>query len=190
MPVQGTGVRLDSLAEFGVPPMVTGPCNPSVEVRLSPPFLSCADCGAQAKLANFHHLALTRGLHFNDSLSASKAFRNPRIYTKLVEFVKVDETGTNWDPRVWNPKALPADADASRIGTLLLSPSVDVLTRNSGTSAHEIGNQSLPSEWFTFGDRVRSVDDVEVGGSGEGEGVDGAQRGSGGEGEGEGGEEE
>lgn len=27
------GVQLDSLAEFGIPPMVTGPCNPSVEVR-------------------------------------------------------------------------------------------------------------------------------------------------------------
>lgn len=31
-------VRMDSLAEFGVPPMVAGPCSPSVEVRRVPAF--------------------------------------------------------------------------------------------------------------------------------------------------------
>lgn len=35
-PVPSSGVRLDSLAEFGVPRMTTGPCNPSVQVRPSP----------------------------------------------------------------------------------------------------------------------------------------------------------
>jgi hypothetical protein len=73
----------------------------------------------QAKLANFHHLARTRGLHFNDSLSASKAFRNPRIYAKLVDFVDVDETGSNWDPAVWDPHGLGEHATASRLGELL-----------------------------------------------------------------------
>ncbi|KAM0787520.1 hypothetical protein ACM66B_003591 [Microbotryomycetes sp. NB124-2] len=77
---------LESLAEFGIPPMRTGPCNPAVE----------------AKLANFHNLSQTRGLHFNDSLLRSKAFRNPRIHAKLVEFVDVDETGTNWPKEIWD----------------------------------------------------------------------------------------
>ncbi|BGP39971.1 hypothetical protein JCM10449v2_003929 [Rhodotorula kratochvilovae] len=95
-------VRLDTLAEFGIPPVPTGPCKPSVE----------------AKLANFHALRLSRGLHFNDSLHASKAFRNPRIYAKLVEFVDVDETGSNWDKRIWDPKGLGADASAARIAEL------------------------------------------------------------------------
>lgn len=76
----------------------------------------------QAKLANFHALRLSRGLHFNDSLHASKAFRNPRIYAKLVEFVDVDETGTNWARGVWDPKGLPADATAARIGALACFP--------------------------------------------------------------------
>jgi hypothetical protein len=34
-----------------------------------------------------------------------KAFRNPRIYAKLVEFVDVDETGSNWDKEIWDSKA-------------------------------------------------------------------------------------
>ena len=58
---------------------------------------------------------MTKGLHFNDSLFASKAFRNPRIYTKLVEFVEVDEIGTNWSKHVWDPKGLPAGANAKSI---------------------------------------------------------------------------
>lgn len=70
----------------------------------------------QAKLANFHHLAQTRGLHFNDSLASSKAFRNPRIYAKLVDFVDVVETGSNWDKDVWDPHGLPPDSSAARIG--------------------------------------------------------------------------
>ncbi|GAA5824272.1 hypothetical protein JCM11251_001590 [Rhodosporidiobolus azoricus] len=96
------GVRLDALAEFGIPPLPTGPCKSSVE----------------AKLTNFHHLRQTRGLHFNDSLNASKAFRNPRIYAKLVEFVDVDETGTNWDKEVWDPKDVGLDGTAVRLAEL------------------------------------------------------------------------
>ncbi|PRQ69800.1 HCNGP-like protein-domain containing protein [Rhodotorula toruloides] len=95
-------VKLDTLAEFGIPPVPTGPCKPSVE----------------AKLTNFHNLRVSRGLHFNDSLHASKAFRNPRIYAKLVDFVDVDETGTNWDKEIWDPKNIGADASATRIAEL------------------------------------------------------------------------
>ncbi|POY74827.1 putative Legumain [Rhodotorula taiwanensis] len=98
----GPAAYLNTLAEFGIPPIPTGPCAPSV----------------QAKLANFHNLRLSRGLHFNDSLHASKAFRNPRIYAKLVEFVDVDESGSNWDPEIWNAREIGPDATASRIAEL------------------------------------------------------------------------
>ncbi|KAG0656117.1 hypothetical protein C6P46_000436 [Rhodotorula mucilaginosa] len=101
-PPVGLAVNLDTLAEFGIPPIPTGPCAPSV----------------QAKLANFHNLRLSRGLHFNDSLHASKAFRNPRIYAKLVEFVDVDETGSNWDKEIWDSKAIGPDATSSRLAEL------------------------------------------------------------------------
>lgn len=77
---------------------------------------ACSSRPPQAKLANFHNLRLSRGLHFNDSLHASKAFRNPRIYAKLVEFVDVDETGSNWDKEIWDSKAIGPDATSSRLG--------------------------------------------------------------------------
>ncbi|ORY92396.1 HCNGP-like protein-domain-containing protein [Leucosporidium creatinivorum] len=96
------GVRMDSLAEFGVPPMVAGPCSPSLE----------------AKIAQFDHMARTRGLHFNDSLSRSKAFRNPRIHSTLVKMMNVDEAATNWDKAIWDPKGLNAEGTASRIAEM------------------------------------------------------------------------
>ena len=94
-------VDLHTLAEFGVPPLPTGPCDPTV----------------QAKLAQFYDLSRTRGLYFNDSLLASKAFRNPRIYAKLVDFVDVEnESATCWDKEVWDPRGLGPNATAARIG--------------------------------------------------------------------------
>ncbi|GAA5907616.1 HCNGP domain-containing protein [Sporobolomyces salmoneus] len=96
-------VDLNSLSRFGIPPIATGPCNPAVE----------------AKLANFHSLRQSRGLHFNDSLSASKAFRNPRIYGKLVEFLDLkDESGNCWDKGVWSPREVGRDGNAQRIAEL------------------------------------------------------------------------
>lgn len=85
-------------------------------LTVGPRAKSAARGRPQAKLANFHNLRLSRGLHFNDSLHASKAFRNPRIYAKLVEFVDVDESGSNWDPEIWNAREIGPDASASRIG--------------------------------------------------------------------------
>lgn len=73
----------------------------------------------QAKIDNFHRLAATRGLHFNDNLAASKAFRNPRIHAKLVQFIDLGEDGeccSNWDGGVWSPEGLPSDATAAKIG--------------------------------------------------------------------------
>lgn len=73
----------------------------------------------QAKIDNFHRLAATRGLHFNDNLAASKAFRNPRIHAKLVQFIDLGDGGecrSNWDQGIWSPKGLPNDGTAAKIG--------------------------------------------------------------------------
>lgn len=74
-------------------------------------------------MAQFDHMAKTRGLHFNDSLARSKPFRNPRVHSTLVKMMNVDETTTNWDKDIWDPKGLNAEGTASRIGT---SPSARV----------------------------------------------------------------
>jgi hypothetical protein len=74
----------------------------------------------QTKLAQFH--ALKRDpenpKHFNDSLMSNKSFRNPHLYTKLVEFVDVDERTTNFPKEIWDPNDVQPEWFADRIGTL------------------------------------------------------------------------
>jgi len=53
-------------------------------------------------LDQFHELKI-QGKHFNDSLMSNKAFRNPHLYAKLVEFVDVEEDATNFPREVWDP---------------------------------------------------------------------------------------
>lgn len=106
------------------------------------PFPLLRDPVHQAKIANFAHLARTRGLHFNDKLSSSKAFRNPRIYAKLVEFVNVDETGTNWDKSVWDPKGLNSEATASRIGEPCCSGHAAAPLRDETLTFHHFASYS------------------------------------------------
>jgi len=72
------------------------------------------DIALVAKLEQFRALK-RQGKHFNDSLMANKAFRNPHIYEKLVEFVDVNEKGTNFPKDVWDPLDVPPDWYADRI---------------------------------------------------------------------------
>ncbi|KAJ6478818.1 HCNGP-like protein-domain-containing protein [Mycena vitilis] len=79
--------------DWGIPPASTEPCDPAI----------------QTKLAQFHALkSSTPPKHFNDSLMGSRAFRNPHLYAKLVEFVAVDERATNFPPTLWDPTAVDA----------------------------------------------------------------------------------
>ncbi|KAK0544233.1 hypothetical protein OC845_005711 [Tilletia horrida] len=80
-----------------------------------------ADPKLEGKLANFHTLK-TEGTHFNTSLMRSHAFHNPHIYAKLVSFVDIEETGSNYpamtSPGAWNPydPELLRTGDAHTIG--------------------------------------------------------------------------
>ncbi|KAF9517503.1 hypothetical protein BS47DRAFT_1290942 [Hydnum rufescens UP504] len=77
---------IPGVEDYGIPSPSTNPCDPALE----------------AKLRQFQALK-SQGKHFNDSLMSNKAFRNPHIYTKLVEFVDVDETGTKFPKHIWDP---------------------------------------------------------------------------------------
>ncbi|KAI9318634.1 hypothetical protein BX666DRAFT_1876822 [Dichotomocladium elegans] len=56
-------------------------------------------------------MALRRSGHrLNDHLERNKAFRNPRIYAKLVEFIELDEIGSNFDKSEFDPHGFPPDA--------------------------------------------------------------------------------
>ncbi|KAJ7269541.1 hypothetical protein C8J57DRAFT_1322264 [Mycena rebaudengoi] len=73
---------IPGVADWGIPLASEEPCDPAIET----------------KLAQFH--ALKHGTpprHFNDSLMANHAFRNPHLYAKLVEFVAADERASNFE---------------------------------------------------------------------------------------------
>lgn len=76
------------------------------------------DLLSQAKLAQFHALKRDQQnpKHFNDSLMSNRSFRNPHLYTKLVEFVDVDERATNFPKEVWDPDDVKEDWFADKIG--------------------------------------------------------------------------
>ncbi|KAF9011531.1 HCNGP-domain-containing protein, partial [Hymenopellis radicata] len=92
---------IPGLVDWGIPPPPTGPCDPVIE----------------AKLAQFHVLKNDPDSprHFNDSLMANRSFRNPHLYTKLVEFVDVDERASNFPRERWDPSDLHPDWYADKI---------------------------------------------------------------------------
>ncbi|PVF92791.1 HCNGP-domain-containing protein [Serendipita vermifera] len=77
---------------WGIPSAVAENCDPEL----------------QSKLERFQELK-QQGKHFNESLMSNKAFRNPHIYAKLVEFVDINESTTNYPRLVWDPEGMPKD---------------------------------------------------------------------------------
>lgn len=57
-----------------------------------------------------------QGVGFNDRLLCNRAFHNPNIATKMLEFVGVNEHGTNLPPEIYDPNDFPVDADYEAIG--------------------------------------------------------------------------
>jgi hypothetical protein len=47
---------------------------------------------------------------------SNRSFRNPHLYTKLVEFVDVDERSTNFPSDMWDPNDVKKDWFADQIG--------------------------------------------------------------------------
>ena len=47
----------------------------------------------------------------------SKAFRNPHIYAKLVEFVDINETANNFPKDTWDPFERLDEWNADRLGS-------------------------------------------------------------------------
>lgn len=110
--------HIPGIVDWGIPPPSTEPCNPAIE----------------HKLAQFHALKRdpAQRRHFNDSLMASRAFRNPHLYAKLVEFVAADERATNFPRRAGDPFALVSLADGGATDSAI---DVD-------------GDEGLRPEWF------------------------------------------
>ncbi|CAA7268249.1 unnamed protein product [Cyclocybe aegerita] len=90
------------IEDWGIPPECPTPCDPVL----------------QAKLAKFSALKQdpANPKHFNDSLMSNHSFRNPHLYTKLVEFMNVDERATNFPSDIWSPNDVKPDWFADQIG--------------------------------------------------------------------------
>ncbi|KAG8757991.1 hypothetical protein FRC12_010125 [Ceratobasidium sp. 428] len=89
---------------------------PGVEnFGIPPPSEDKVDPELEAKVSKF--LALKKqGTHFNDILMRNKSFNNPHIYAKLVDFVDVDETGTNFPKNMWDPHDIQPEWYAEELG--------------------------------------------------------------------------
>ncbi|KAI9017810.1 HCNGP-like protein-domain-containing protein [Gaertneriomyces semiglobifer] len=84
---------LPGLRNWGIPDEAVGECDPAIE----------------QKVARFLSLK-AQGMHFNDRLMRTHAFRNPSIMSKMIEFLGLDETGSNYVKDVFDPKRWPKEA--------------------------------------------------------------------------------
>jgi hypothetical protein len=57
----------------------------------------------------------SRGRRLTDELRASRDYRNPQFFRKMVEYWEIDEHGTTFDPGVFDPASLPTE---DRVGAL------------------------------------------------------------------------
>ncbi|CAG8483840.1 8423_t:CDS:2 [Ambispora leptoticha] len=96
------------------PPQIPKPI-PNVENWGIPaePDAEC-DQNVQTKIEHFLQLK-EQGVLFNENLLKSKAFRNPHIYSKLVEFIELDEIGSNFPKDVFDPYGFPREMYADKL---------------------------------------------------------------------------
>jgi len=112
---------IEDTEDWGIPPEVAEACDPALQV-IFPFFVHTKHfyewVSIQAKLAQFSALKRdpVNPKHFNDSLMSNRSFRNPHLYTKLVEFVNVDERATNFPKDMWDPNDVKKDWFADQIG--------------------------------------------------------------------------
>ncbi|EIN08652.1 HCNGP-domain-containing protein [Punctularia strigosozonata HHB-11173 SS5] len=92
---------IPGVADWGIPPAPSAPPDPAI----------------QAKLARFASLKQDpkSPQHFNDSLMSNRAFRNPHLYAKLVEFADVDERASYFPRTLWDPNDVREEWFADRI---------------------------------------------------------------------------
>lgn len=90
----GSGQQCPS--EASVPPFLCPPPRSDADPTwgLGTETTAKADPALQSKLARFHDLK-ARGTHVNGALARNRAFHNPHIGAKLVEWTGIDEYGSH-----------------------------------------------------------------------------------------------
>ncbi|KAJ3163118.1 SAP30-binding protein [Geranomyces michiganensis] len=73
-----------------------------------------ADPAIQAKISRWLELKAS-GMVFNDRLESTHAFRNPSITSKMIEYLGLDERGSNFSKEIYNPTGFPPEAYYDKI---------------------------------------------------------------------------
>jgi hypothetical protein len=97
------------------------------------------------------------GIDVNQSLIRSKQFRNPNIYSKLIEFCGIDEIGSNFSPLLFDPHGFPPEVFAQSILEAQLKKEEDKMSHlrqqirkplppssSSSSNKRESSNHHLP----------------------------------------------
>lgn len=71
--------------------------------------LSLSKPSSQAKMEKWTELR-ANGTIFNRALMNNKGFRNPSIMNKLIEFLDLDQYGTNYAPEDYDPRSFPPES--------------------------------------------------------------------------------
>ncbi|TPX62322.1 hypothetical protein PhCBS80983_g00556 [Powellomyces hirtus] len=100
---------VDGEDNYGIPPEPTGDADPAIQACGAP-----YNCPNSAKIEKWLHLKAA-GMRFNDRLEQTHAFRNPSIMSKLIEYLGLDELGSNFPSHIYDPKAFSEDAFFDRI---------------------------------------------------------------------------
>ncbi|KAI8920927.1 HCNGP-like protein-domain-containing protein [Powellomyces hirtus] len=100
---------VDGEDNYGIPPEPTGDADPAIQACGAP-----YNCPNSAKIEKWLHLKAA-GMRFNDRLEQTHAFRNPSIMSKLIEYLGLDELGSNFPSHIYDPKGFSEDAFFDRI---------------------------------------------------------------------------
>ena len=79
------------------------------ELQLPPPPPGQPDARTIHKVRGALHKMQHHGLDANENIKQKKSFRNPSIYQKLIDFLDIDEGGSNFPKDVFDPKRFRED---------------------------------------------------------------------------------
>ncbi|KAJ3226177.1 SAP30-binding protein [Clydaea vesicula] len=84
-------------------------CNFDKQTIPTEPDTEC-DPELQEKIIKWINLKKEKGISLNDTLSNSKAFKNPSIVDKLIGFLNLNEYGSNYEKSIFDPNGFSEDS--------------------------------------------------------------------------------
>jgi len=150
---------IKGLTDWGIPPETSEACDPTLT----------------AKFEQFRTMKTQKNMHFNDSLMSNRSFRNPHLYAKLVEFVDVSETTTNFPKAVWDPFDMKEEWYADHIAAVQKAEYERQSAAEANTTTGQRNINFTSSETKNI-KRPKSTSNIGYGGIGGGGGFAGPRK--------------